>query len=577
MIPQFSRRSACIAVLMLTAFALAIRFAGIRFYLPHGSLGDESIYASFFLTRDSDPRLDPAGPQYYPQLVTQIARLFRHDSHAALDSLADHIARASADVLLLREIVACISVLIVPATYLLARHFLERTPSVLAAGLASASFFGLWFSEQARPHAAFAALSTLTLLGALEVRRRGDLRAWICAGLACALAMGVLQTGCLLLGSLAVAYWLSKHSLTKRSHLLPFVAIALITLSVFAFYPWLFDAEHGAPLRTPLVTWVLANLTGKGVSRSARALWEYEPWLSSCAAIGAAVMCWNVITRSAPSTRLDSTRLHYLVIVAAFVLPAAFLFGIYQYTHQRYLLPFVPILACCAAGGFQIACERIAERRGQSAAHWFIAAASGMFAVQAACALALVRVRAADDTAEQAADWITNNVERGRARIAVRPGVELPLLCDQHSDAWLASFAGYTHNAWLAYETHLDSSVRASLGWPIQNLPLGTEADRTRLLADPDRYVDELPAEFVVFALPDRGVLRPHLRSALQRRGKLVARFSPWRFPDDDERPFLRNEWDDPDVVSGNWVWHSLRARCLGPVIEIYRIHAHER
>jgi hypothetical protein len=586
MIPQLSRRTACVAVLALTVFALGLRLAGIGFNLPHGTLGDESVYASFFLRAAGDPHLDPAEPVYYPQLIPRLALFLRHDSDVALHSLADHLARASADVILLRCVGACLSVLLVPATYLLARHFLDRTAAVLAAALASASFLGLWFSEQARPHGAFAALCTLTLLGALDVRRRGDLRAWICAGIACALAIGTLQTGILLLCPLVVAHFLHRPRRTLRAQLLPLVAVPFLALAVRAFYPTSFeprDVAHGSAVVQPsIVTWVIQNITGKGFGRSLRALWEYEPWLSLCAVIGIGAVGWRLISRRASRSMslagaISSQRIGDLAVIAAFFVPLAILIGLYEYAHERYLLPFVPIFACCAAGGLEIACERIAEPRGRSAARWFLPAAAGMFALQAVFALALARVRAADDTAREAAAWIATHVERGAERIAMRPGLELPLLRDDSSSAWLASFAGYTHNAWLAYQSHLDRSVRSSLGWPIQVLPASDREDVARILADPDRYVDELPAELVVIALPDRGALHPRIHDALRRRGELVARFTPWRFPKDDERPFLRNEWDDPTVVSGSWIWNVLRARCLGPVIEIYRIHGRER
>jgi hypothetical protein len=585
LIPQLSRSTACFAVLTLTAFALAVRLAGVDFYLPHGSLGDEAVYSSFFLRDPAHPPLDPAISDYYPQLVPRIALLFWHESHTAIHTLEEHLARASEGVLLARRVVAFISVLIVPATYLIARRFLGRMASVLAAGLASASFLDLWLSQQARPHAAFAALAALTLLGALEVRRRGDLRAWLCAGLACALSISILQTGILLLCPILVAHWLNRPYRDKRAHLLPLVAVALIAVSARAFYPSLFEkggVSHGSsPAWTPYVRWWSTHLSGMGIVRSARALWEYEPWLSACALLGAIALCWNLFARRAIGSprrelAISTQRIGDLAVVAAFALPMMVLFGLYDLTQQRYLLPFVPLLACCAAGGLEITCARIAERRGRSTARPFVLTAATMFTLEALCAVALTRVRAADDTARQAAAWLTAHVERGATPIMVRVGLELPLLRDEHSAESLTSFSGHTNNAWLVYQTHLDPSVRASLGWPLEPLPQSSGEDLA-LLRDPDRYIDELSAEFVVFALPDARPLPLHVRPALRRRGELVARFSPWLFPAADERPFLRNEWDDPEVVSGNWVWHALRARCLGPVIEIYRLHDRAR
>jgi hypothetical protein len=324
------------------------------------------------------------------------------------------------------------------------------------------------------------------------------------------------------------------------------------------------------------------HLSGNGIAASARALWEFEPWLSACALLGMGALCWNLYARRAlrspyRDAAISTQRGGDLAVVAAFVLPLALLYGLYAYTQQRYLLPFVPIFACCAAGGLETLCERIAARRPRSAARWFMTAAAVMFAIEATCAIALTRVRAADDTARRAAAWITTHVERGATRILVRAGVELPLLRDELSNAWLTRFAGYTHSPWLAYQSHLEPSVRSSLGWPIQVLPVSTEEDLALLQADPDRYVDEMAGAFVVLSLPDARPVQHTVRAAIRRKGELVARFSPWLFPADDERPFLRNERDDPEIVMGNWVWHVLRARCLGPVIEIYRIPSRAR
>jgi hypothetical protein len=585
MIPEISRRTACAAVLALTAFSLGLRLASVGFYLPHVSLGDEAVYASFFLRDPAYPLVDPSMPHYYPQLVPRIALLFWHEAHA-LVTTEDHIARATACVLIARRVVACISVLIVPATYWIARRFMGRMAAVLAAALASTSFLDMWFSEQARPHAAFAAFSALTLVGALEVRRRGDLRAWLCAGVACALAISVLQSGVLLVCPLAVAHFCRRPHRDKRAHLLPLAAVAIIAACVLVFYPSLLEpaSAHrgGSPSWTPYLKWWSTHLTGNGIVRSARALWEYETWLSGCAVLGALALCWNLFARPARGSLHDdpsiaTQRKSDLAVVAAFVLPQAILFALYDLTQQRYLLPFVPIYAACAAGGLAVVCERIAERRRRSAEPLFAAAAAIMFALQATCAVALTRVRAADDTARQAADWLTSHVERGTTPVLLRTGLELPLLRDERSNDMLAIFAGHTNNAWLVYQSHLDPAVRARLGWPLQPLPLGTDADLALLHDDPDHYIDALPAEYVVFALPDARAPSQRVLPALRHRGELVARFSPWIFPPDEERPFVRNEWDDQELVSGNWVWNVLRARCLGPVIEIYRLHAHER
>ena len=114
------------------------------------------------------------------------------------------------------------------------------------------------------------------------------------------------------------------------------------------------------------------------------------------------------------------------------------------------------------------------------------------------------------------------------ARACGWEAIELPLLRDEESRAWLASLAGHMHHPWLSYQSHLDPADLARLGWPIQSLPQSTSEASRRILDDPERYVDELP-ELVVLALPEPRVLRSRVGPSLMchddgRTGRLGAR-----------------------------------------------------
>lgn len=580
--PQISRSAAALAVFALTLLALAFRLAGIGFGLPHGSLGDECVYSEFMRWMVGPSPPDPAQFEFYPHLVPRIALLLRPEPRTELTTLADHLARAASDLVLVRVVVACLSVLAVPATYLLARRFFGRPASVLAAALTSTSFLGLWFSQQARPHGALMGLGALSLVASLEVRRRGGLRAWLLAALACAAAVCTLQTGIFWLGPLVAAYLLPARRSGGRAHLLLLASLVLIALSVRVFYPFLFSVAASADHTPhPLAGHaLLGHLTGKGILSALRGLWDYEPWLGLWSVIGLLVLCATSGVRIAPGalrfTRsrewIADPRAGDLVVLAAFALPYCVLLGLYDRTHERYLLPILPLLACAAAGGLERACAYAVNRRGPLFGRVFTRVGVALFAIQALFALALCSARATNDTLQRAADWITANVPRGNDRIVVTPGFELPLLRDESAVSWLKLHEDSRYNVWLAYQDRLEPGVRASLGLPLIVPPVRTREDRIALQEHPENYLDSVAADYVVLYLPDRSPLFASIREGARKRGILVERFSPWRFDGGDEHAFLPNEWGDPFLLEGNWVWHALRARCCGPVLEIYHL-----
>lgn len=586
MLPM-SRSTAFFGVVALTLFSLALRFAGIDYYLPYGRLGDERVYGEFIQRMASDPSTDPAQFPFYPQLVPRIALLLRTEPQAALTTLEDHLAYAAADLVLVRRVVAALSVLAVPATYRIARRFLGRAASLLAAGLTSTSFLGLWYSTQARPHGAFMALSALSLLAALEVRRHGGLRAWLLAAIACAAAIGTLQTGVFLLGPLAVAYLLPGGRRTGRAHFLLLASLALAALSVRLYYPFLFtdlgiDADASRPLGQHNL---FGNLSGNGFAHALRALWDYDPWLTLCSALGILVLCGSWIAGRTPGAPvrprlrewIATPRGGDLVVLASFVLPLGLVIGLYEYTNPRYMLPFVPLLAVCTAGGFERAGALLAARPPGAPSRAWTYAAIAVFAVQALSASALSGVRTASDTLERAADWIRSNTVRGQDRIVVTPGIELPLLHGESGMPWVRLNQDNPRNLWLAYQNRIDPAVRTSLGSTLLVPNLRTQEDRALIEKDPELYFESVSANYVVLHLPDSQPVYARIREATHRRGTLVARFSPWRFGSGDERPFLMYEWSHRSQLPGDWLWHALRARCLGPVVEIYRLDAQRR
>src|SRR5262249_33661153 len=156
--------------------------------------------------------------------------------------LEEHLARAARVRLDVRIVIALASVLAVPATYLLARRFLEPAWSLLAATWMAASFLVSWFAQQERPHAAAASFYVLTVVAALALRERPRPATLALACLGTAASLGSLQSGIFVVPSVLAALWLADRGPTSRS--LAFRAIGTVVLlvtvvaSIRVFYPF---------------------------------------------------------------------------------------------------------------------------------------------------------------------------------------------------------------------------------------------------------------------------------------------------------------------------------------------------
>ena len=584
-----TRATAC--VVALTALALALRLGGIGHELPCDRLGDETWYSDAlarFLR--GEPMALGYGSTFYPLALPALVGLgSRLVPDGAPSTLAEHLDAASAPLVALRAAVALLATLLVPATYRIARRFLGRPASVLAAGFAATSLLGVWYACQARPHASFAGLATVALAAALAVRRRGDARAWLGAGLACTAAVAALQTGVLLLVPLAVAHLAGRRSRRDaregaprraRGALFPALAALAVLLTLRLALPPAFRRfeVHAGDGVTPesgdgfLPIPLVESLDGSGFAAMLRAGLDFDPWLTLLAALGTlAVLARLVPARARLRELASSGRGRDAAVLASFALPLAVVYGVYANTSDRYLLPLVPFAALAAAAVLPAAAA-LARRAlpGLPATAAQAASAALLLAPPAAVALALVSARAEDDTGRVAAAWIERHVERGRERIAVTPSLELPLVRDASGLAWLASFGDRPQPPWIRYQRSLDAATRARLGWPIDALPVQGDA-RARLEGDPAAYLASTGARWVVVEAASRGPFYARLRAELAARAELALRVSPWRDPA-DERAFRVSDRLATGSLPGGYAWHALRARSLGPVVEVYRL-----
>jgi hypothetical protein len=557
---------------------------------------DEHVFAEQLeLMRNgaSSPELDPRYG-YYPHLVPRVAwiatslmRAKRPADDTTL-TLAEHLTAASRDLVALRAVVACLSLLVVPATYLLARRFLARPAALLAAALAATSSLHQWYSTQARPHGAAAALALVAVLAALEVRRRGDARSYLLAGVASGLALGSLQSGFIVLLPLLVAHVLRSRAGSRRAWLWLVSALSIAAGSFRAFYPFVF-APGASELAGNHVLGAAdvagTRFGGRGFAILLKTLVDYDPWILALASAGVFVLAIRArrdarASSGARELRQSSGECELwrgrddLLVVFAYAIPYVLAFGAYDRTEARYAIPLLPYLACLGACATAVAARwasRIATAyRVQRALAAAVLVAA--FAVQASAACRIAAVRAAPDTATLAARWIQDHLDPARDRLAVTPSLELPLLRDAESLRDAPTSLEGTLDPWLVYQARLPRGTVVHGAWSISGLPLRPPAAFDALIRDPLAVLRAMRCDYVaVEAFEQRGYDR--LLAAVRGSCARVVRIpNASAASARDDATFLAADVMRPRVAWGALVRTALSVDALGPTVEIYRV-----
>jgi hypothetical protein len=577
------------ALVAIVLFAIGLRLTGLGFLLPYRTVGDSQVLPQevelLRSGRESFDRGHALG--LYPNLLPRLALLLPNPVEA--DSgpvpLEEHLARASRVRFDIRIVIALASVLAVPATYLLARRFLEPAWSLLAAAWVAASFLLAWFAQQERPHAAAASFYVLTVVAALALRERPRPATLALACLGTAASLGSLQSGIFVVPSVLAALWLADRDATRKS--LRFRAtgtlILLVTVvaSVRFFYPFLFDAPGAEQPGPPTVVGSTLKLSGHsirldrfnggGAAKVLAALWSYEPLLLVLAAGGALVGLRALFRRDPPA---DAGRWRDLAVVAAHAVPYLAAILLYEPTRQRFLIPLLPYAAVLAA-----ACLRAILRflRARSPSPVFGAAAGALVlalptGVEAACSCRLASVRAAPDTIELAAEWIRSNVRPAEERIALSPELDLPLLRRAECLRRDAPILCAPLYPWFRYQCGIDGSTCEESAFEIRSLPIRDASWLAELESAPRPAWSGLGCRYVVLEVFEGWGWKAHatMHRSIPSAGKLVARFDP----DPPEASYrLPIEFEDEGYRRCvPWLSRILRARSTGPPIEIYRL-----
>ena len=360
--------------------------------------------------------------EFYPRLLSWlISRRPAHFAEVASPDVTLETISAPGTLLEVRRWVALLSTLAVPLTYLLARRFVRAPAALFAAALLATSLLAVLFAHQARPHAVTTTTTLLALLACLHAAARPSRTAWLAAGAACGVAIGILHNGLALLPSLAVAAWLSGPGPRGAARNLGLAALTLVPLVLLSYPAYLRGSEprladDGARLDLSGHEVLLGSFDGGGWRILWRTLAGFEPALGIAAA--GAVLAWLALPwRSALRER------RALLVVLAFALPYLLVLVLYRHTHERFYSPLLPLLAVAAAWGL----ERLAERpRGFGGARL----ASGLGALillpgLASCArLDLLFLRPHSTT--RMAEWIAAHLPPEDTRIAIPASLDLP-------------------------------------------------------------------------------------------------------------------------------------------------------
>jgi len=575
-------------LILLAAAVLAgsavLRFTGLDWLLP--SLIEQDAHIPVQVRLMEGGATDAARPLdwgTYPHLVARLTQWLTPAEEwvppAAGDDVALelHLARARWPVLRVRLVVALLSLLAVPASWLLARRFLTPGWSLLAAALVGTSLLAVHFGTQARAHGAALGLDVLAVLACMRLARRGGVADYALAGLAVAAAIACLQSGLATLPPLAVAHLRAVRGRGVSRHVLLAIPLACIALALLAFYPFLFEAsrgEDGARLAVEGGVLVLAKhqvfldlFNGLGFVVLGRALWEWEPALC-VGAVGGTIMLW--LARRGPSA--DAARRSDRLVMLAFVLPYALVIGLYQRSYERFLLPLVPFLALLAAWGVARLAETLRSLASRRAL--VVPAAVLLLGFPTLVAARLVALRLAPSTLQQAAAWVEEHAEPASGRVLLGRPLTLPLF---KSHASLALDAGQRLDRGLGWASYQSAVLGEARPQPAFHVSWIAEPDEPALQAalaqGPRRWVTSLPADIgIIEPCVDESVslTLAVVTAALRDSCERLARLSPDGEPDAHGTRLAYQDEAAGAVVP--MAWRVLHAARCGPVLEIFRL-----
>ena len=559
----------------LLVVAAVLRLSGAGQFLPFLIEPDCDIPVQ---VRLKESQVENPGAVYgwerYPHVLSQLTVATTDPMpEIALDApLERHIAAAGDDILRVRRVGAWVSVLMVLGTLLLARKILPPGWTLLAGAFAATSLLAVHFAVQARPHAAASGFVALAVAAAASLPTRPTLGRYVLMSVLAGLALGTLQSALALGPPLLVAHLLAQRGKPAQKHLLLFVPLVVVALSVVLFYPWLLAPAVETPaarIEDGLLIQgghkvMLDLFNGGGFAVIGGALATWEPALAIGFALSVVVGLFSFVRRRTLPAWKPAT-----IVMLAYAVPYGLVLGLYARSYERFLVPLLPFIAVFAAWGLM----RLA-REGPRARVAAFAIAAILVTTSTTIAGKLSYLRTQPSTIELAQDWLMARVDETSPRVWTMRPHTLPTLqkpageWEDERDHPIASERGL---GWGSYRR----SVLADHPGPrigMAHLPVGR---RKSLIVDelrknPDGYFARLtPGEFVLAEVFTRGRYFPMLSvltRELRSRYPVEARFDTG---DGSEHPL---GYQDPTGIENTpMAWRVLRSSRVGPVLEIYR------
>jgi hypothetical protein len=577
-----------IALVAICAVGVVLRIAGIGHLLPTlTQLDAATVVDQVQEMRASATEKEPkAGTPFYPHLLARVVSWLPAPAEpeaAAPAEVDEHLRRASATWVQVRETSIALSMLLVPLTWLFARRFLGGGWALLPAALVATSLLHVTFSAQERPHGPAASFMLLAVLAAMHLRKRPNFLAYLFAGVASGLAVGALHYGAFVLFAVFAAFVLVLRGTRPAPRMLAHsagLALVLVVFALFfrALYPFQFgptpdtvhvqnvDGESALNLSGHAV--FLDRFRGGGFLAILENFLSYDPVLLVTAAAGIVALAIRVRRRGwgsiDPGLRADA------IVVASFLVPFLLVLGSYDDTFERFLLALLPFLATAGAYGLRAIAGQIRARASSSAGRILATAAvAGIAPVLAFVPAANLAIdRASPDTLHCAAAWIRDNVA-SEDRVVVVPYIDLPLL---DGDAAMADNAKrpWASN-WTRYQMRLRKEQKLGPRNEIYVFPGARLAAKQSLEQDPTGYFQGTGARYVVLAATDNHELAWwKARETLLGDRRLVRRISCAKVDSGSNVGFLQRFVVNP-LRMPFFLFVILSAR-MGPVLEIFRL-----
>ncbi len=506
----------------------------------------------------------------YPSLIAELAQFWPRPSseRGAIATLDEALERASRPALEVRTLVAALSLLLVPATYWLAREFLSVGSSLFATALVATSLLVLDFSTQARPHAVSTTFVTLAIVAALRYQANRRWRELAVLALCAALAVGTLHSAWALVFPLAFVCWFERDGVRRPLDRRVWVLVVVLAAALLYFYRAILfgsrDSDWGEPqfangtLRFADHRVSIASFNGRGFASLFRTLENFEPLLGALVAL--AIVVW-LIDRARGRAREVS--FGALGAVLSLVLPELLLTGLFAFSYERFFAVLVPPAAVFAAWGASRATTRVG--RG-----WRVAASCALALPIATCVRWSV-LRTKPDTLAQVAERVVELEREHPTPIFVDGNLDLPLL--RASDC-LAADAKRTRNElrpWLSFQARELAAQPIGPRYEMRDLAAPSISSYRDLAAHPERILRALGPGLFVIRIPDEALDAPeeHFRSDLIREGECIARIGPSGDHVADDRA-LDVQLGPPGDERVLWL-REFRASALGPIVEIYR------